>query len=97
MLQANIQHAGLTGLFEQVLSTDQARTYKPDPRAYQLGTDVMKLARQEILFIAFAGWDSAGAANVVCRDFKVNQAIEGRVPPQRHVLSGALRLRASIT
>jgi 2-haloacid dehalogenase len=38
MLEANIKHAGLTGLFEQALSTDAAKTYKPDPRAYQLGT-----------------------------------------------------------
>jgi len=61
MLEANIKHAGLTGLFEQVLSTDQSRTYKPDPQAYQLGTHALKLAPQEILFIAFAGWDAAGA------------------------------------
>jgi len=45
MLDANIEHAGLTGLFEQVLSTDQVKTYKPDLRAYELGTDVLKLPR----------------------------------------------------
>jgi 2-haloacid dehalogenase len=73
MLEANIQHAGLTGLFEQVLSTDLASTYKPDPRAYQLGTDVLKLARQEILFVAFAGWDSAGAKLFGYPTFWVNR------------------------
>jgi len=29
--------------------------------AYQLGTHALKLAPQEILFVAFAGWDAAGA------------------------------------
>jgi len=61
MLEANIKSAGLSGLFEHSLSTDLARTYKPDPRAYLLGTDILKLERREILFVAFAGWDAAGA------------------------------------
>ena len=33
MLASNIGNAGLDGLFEQVLSTDRAKTYKPDPDA----------------------------------------------------------------
>ena len=61
MLDANIKGAGLAGMFEQVLSTDQVKTYKPDPRAYKLGIDSLKLRREEILFVAFAGWDAAGA------------------------------------
>jgi 2-haloacid dehalogenase len=61
MLQRCITSAGLEGRFEHVLSTDERRTYKPDPRAYQLGIDVLKTARAEVLFVAFAGWDAAGA------------------------------------
>lgn len=61
MLGANIKSAGLGGIFERVLSTDDAETFKPDPRAYQLGVDAIRLKREEILFVAFAGWDAAGA------------------------------------
>jgi 2-haloacid dehalogenase len=61
MLEANIASAGLAGMFERVLSTEQAKTYKPDPRAYALGTKSLKLKPHEILFVAFAGWDAAGA------------------------------------
>jgi 2-haloacid dehalogenase len=61
MLNANIEHAGLGGMFDHVLSTDRIRTYKPDPRAYQLGVDAFKLPRESIVFCAFAGWDAAGA------------------------------------
>jgi 2-haloacid dehalogenase len=39
MLGSNIKSAGLEGMFERVLSTDEARTFKPDPRAYQLGVE----------------------------------------------------------
>ena len=61
MLQANAEHAGLTGLFDALLSTDANRTYKPDPRAYRLGMDRLHLPKRDILFAAFGGWDAAGA------------------------------------
>ena len=61
MLDAGIKNAGLEEAFEHVLSTDQIRTYKPDPRAYRMAIDAFKLKREEILFAAFAGWDAAGA------------------------------------
>jgi len=61
MLETNIRHAGLDGLFEQVLSTDQIRSYKPDPKAYELGVKSLGLKREHIAFAAFAGWDVAGA------------------------------------
>ena len=61
MLETGIANAGLGGMFEHVLSTDRIRTYKPDPRAYQMGIDAFKLPREQIVFAAFAGWDAAGA------------------------------------
>ena len=61
MLQANAEHAGLTALFDALVSTDTNRTYKPDPRAYQLGMERLHLAKHDILFAAFGGWDAAGA------------------------------------
>jgi len=61
MLKTNMHNSGLDEYFEHVISTDSAKTYKPDPRAYQLGVDTLKLKREEIAFAAFAGWDVAGA------------------------------------
>ena len=61
ILEAGIKNAGLEGVFEHVLSTDQIRAYKPAPRAYQMAIDAFKLQREDILFVAFAGWDAAGA------------------------------------
>lgn len=61
MLETNIRHAGLEGLFEHILSTDQIRSYKPDPQAYAMGVKTLALKREEIVFAAFAGWDVAGA------------------------------------
>lgn len=61
MLSAAMKSAGLEGVITRSISTDAARTYKPDPRAYQLGVDILGLPREEILFVAFGGWDAAGA------------------------------------
>lgn len=61
MLQANAEHAGLAGMFDALVSTDASRTYKPDPHAYRLGMERLHLAKHEILFAAFGGWDAAGA------------------------------------
>lgn len=61
MLDACLKAAGLGHEFDHVLSTDAARTFKPDPRAYQIGVDALNLRPEEVLFAAFAGWDAAGA------------------------------------
>lgn len=73
MLEANIERAGLSARFGRVLSTDRARTYKPDPRAYALGTEAFGLRREEILFVAHAGWDAAGAKAFGYPTFWVNR------------------------
>lgn len=61
MLRANAERASLTTLFDALISTDKNHTYKPDPRAYQLGVDQLRLAKEDIVFAAFGGWDAAGA------------------------------------
>lgn len=73
MLDANIKGSGLDGLFDQVLSTDAAQAFKPDPRAYQLGVDAFGFKREEMLFASFAGWDTAGAKTFGYPTFWVNR------------------------
>jgi len=74
MLETNTRNAELNQYFDHIISTDRAKTYKPDPRAYQLGVDVLKLKREEIAFAAFAGWDVAGAKWFGYPTFWVNRA-----------------------
>lgn len=73
MLQSAIRNSGLDGVFEQLLSTDRVKTYKPDPRAYQMGIDELGLKREEIVFAAFGGWDAAGAKSFGYRTFWSNR------------------------
>lgn len=61
MLTDGLQRAGLADAFEHVLSTDRVRAAKPAREAYAMGESAFGLRRDEIAFVAFAGWDVAGA------------------------------------
>ncbi|MBX6353156.1 MAG: HAD-IA family hydrolase [Thermoflavifilum sp.] len=61
MLLAVVHHAGLQSLFAHVLNVDLVKTYKPDPRVYELAIRTLHLPKEEILFVSSNGWDVAGA------------------------------------
>jgi len=79
MLDGCIQTSRLDGVFERALSSDKVRTFKPDPRAYQLAMDTMKLQKEEILFVGFAGWDAASAKAFGYPTFWLNRL---NLPPE---------------
>lgn len=74
MLEAGISTAGLEGFFDHVFSTDTKRTFKPSPQAYQILIDELDVSREEVLFVAFAGWDAAGAKWFGFPTFWMNRA-----------------------
>lgn len=61
MLNAGIENSALDGYFDFVISTDEARTFKPEPKAYQLGIEKLGYKKEEVVFTAFASWDAIGA------------------------------------
>ena len=62
MLASAVQAAGLTGLFDAVLSVDPIRIYKPHASVYALVEPATGARPQEVLFASSNGWDIAGAA-----------------------------------
>lgn len=79
MLDVAIKSAGMSGLFDHVLSVDAVRQYKTAPAAYRLGTDAFGLAAREILFVSSNGWDAAGATWFGYTTFWINR---GGQPPE---------------
>jgi 2-haloacid dehalogenase len=61
MLQASIRHNGLESYFEEIISVERVKTYKPSPRVYALGPEVLKTPAGDILFVSSNAWDAAGA------------------------------------
>jgi 2-haloacid dehalogenase len=62
MLDIAVKSAGMTGLFDHVLSVDAVRRYKTAPEAYQLGPAAFGVPAANILFVSSNGWDACGAA-----------------------------------
>jgi 2-haloacid dehalogenase len=61
MLDSVVRHNGLESYFAAVISVDRVKTYKPSPRVYALGPEILKLPAGEILFVSSNLWDAAGA------------------------------------
>ncbi len=61
MLSNGLKKERLDKFFTLIISTDSIDSYKPDPEAYNLAVEKLSLKKEEILFVAFAGWDVAGA------------------------------------
>ncbi|MBP0589131.1 haloacid dehalogenase type II [Paraburkholderia sp. LEh10] len=61
MLDIAVKSAGMSGMFDRVLSVDAVRAFKPAPAAYALGTQAFGAAAGEIVFVSSNGWDASGA------------------------------------
>lgn len=61
MLAAALDHAGLRGVFDHVLSVEEVGIYKPHPSVYQFARDRLGLAAEAILFVSSNGWDAWAA------------------------------------
>ena len=61
MLDALVKASGVAPLLADVISVDRARTFKPDPRCYELVTPALGIAKHEVLFVSSNGFDVSGA------------------------------------
>lgn len=60
-LQKQMAYAGLNRFFEQLLSIDSLKRYKPHPETYLLTCEQLQVAPAQAMLIAAHGWDTAGA------------------------------------
>ena len=64
--EAQIQNAGLTDKFEQILSADTARRLKPAPAPYRMAARSLGVPDRGMRLIAAHAWDVAGAWRAGC-------------------------------
>jgi 2-haloacid dehalogenase len=74
MLSRAVEAAGMSGLFEAVLSVDAVRMYKPRPEVYTLVTDRFSIKAEEVVFVSSNRWDVMGAASFGFRPLWLNRA-----------------------
>ena len=74
MLRAVVEHNRLADRFAAVISVDEVRVYKPEPRVYELAERRLGLPRAAIGFVSSNGWDAIGAAAYGFRVCWINRA-----------------------
>jgi 2-haloacid dehalogenase len=62
MLRSAVEHAGLAGLFDAVLSVEEVGIFKPHRRVYQLAVDRLGLPADGITFVSANAWDAYAAS-----------------------------------
>lgn len=84
MLDAAVSGAGLTGLFDAVLSADAVGAFKTHPKVYQYALDQLGLPAPAISFQSSNGWDAYAAS-----DFGMRVVWCNRYGQQRERLPGS--------
>ncbi|HWS94562.1 MAG TPA: haloacid dehalogenase type II [Mycobacterium sp.] len=59
-----LESAGLAGFFEQQLSVDACRAFKPAPAVYRYVCQTLQVAPADCMMVAAHVWDTLGAQNV---------------------------------
>jgi 2-haloacid dehalogenase len=80
--EAQIQNAGLTDKFEQILSADTARRLKPSPAPYRMAARALMIPERGMRLVAAHAWDVAGALRAGCAAaFVARQPFDPLVEP----------------
>lgn len=74
MLDAAVRAAGLRDLLDAVISVEDVRVYKPDPRVYALATARFNTTPAEVVFVSANTWDSQAALAFGFRVVRVNRS-----------------------
>lgn len=64
--EAQLDHAGLTGLFEARLSVEAAGSLKPAPGVYRYAADALGVPPSGMRLVAAHAWDVTGAIRAGC-------------------------------
>ncbi len=64
--RAQLDHAGLTAYFEQILSVDAVQRFKPAPEPYWMAAERLGVAIGDVRLVAAHAWDVAGALRAGC-------------------------------
>ncbi len=74
MLGTAVRAAGITDLLDAVISVEEVRVYKPDPRVYKLVERPLGAEIPEMGFVSSNAWDAQGAVAAGFRVFWCNRA-----------------------
>lgn len=92
MLKGAVDHAGIAGALDAVLSVEAVGVFKPNRSVYELVGQHFGCSRSEVLFVSSNCWDACAAAGFGFRAVWANRAGEpmDRLPWRPHHMVGDL-------
>jgi 2-haloacid dehalogenase len=67
VLKKQLSHAGLLEFFEQTLSVEEVKRFKPHPKVYRMAAQKLGVQSSEIRLVAAHNWDTTGAIRAGCK------------------------------
>jgi 2-haloacid dehalogenase len=74
MIDVSVRSAGMSGLFDHVLSSQQVEAFKTTDRLYALAPEAFGCRARQILFVSSNGWDAIGARWYGFTSFWINRS-----------------------
>jgi len=74
MIEVSVRSAGMTGLFDHLLSSEQVGTFKTMDSVYALAPEAFGCRAREILFVSSNCWDAIGSRWYGFTSFWINRA-----------------------
>jgi 2-haloacid dehalogenase len=100
LVRAQFDHAGLTPLFDEILSADEVGRLKPAPEPYRHAADRLDIDIGELTLVAAHGWDCAGARAAGARAVLVRRGGAAPLPaglPPNLIVSGLAEFVTGLT
>jgi 2-haloacid dehalogenase len=101
MLQSAARSAGIADLLDAVISVDEVKVFKPNPRVYELAELHLKTPKSDIGFVSSNNWDVNGAGSAGLTTFWI-QRVSAEPPeelgyPAAHIVHLLTELPALVT
>jgi 2-haloacid dehalogenase len=69
-----VQNAGIAGLLDAIISTEEIKTFKPAPAVYKLVATHLKVATTNVGFVSSNNWDIHGAGSAGLHTFWIQRS-----------------------
>lgn len=73
-MQRGVKAAGIAEYFDELLSIDVLKCYKPTPTVYRLVTERFNCSPSDVTFFSSNNWDVSGAGALSFKTVWVNRA-----------------------
>lgn len=67
ILKQQLTFATLIDLFEQTISVDEVKLFKPHPKVYKMAAKKLGVQQQDMRLVAAHNWDTTGAIRAGCK------------------------------